>query len=112
MVIASGRLGELIERIELQSKQYVPDGLGGGAMSLVTIASVWAKVEALSGAEGVQHARVEDKTAYKITIRYIAGLGGIDVIMWRGIEHNVISVLDNGPRSLHLEIMAEQGVAI
>jgi SPP1 family predicted phage head-tail adaptor len=111
MVFGMYRPGELNERITLQSKVYIPDGLGGGSLSLEPVATVWAAVRPASGGETENSERVEATTKYKFILRYRTDLTAAQVVLWRGIDYNVRAILDRGPSALYLEIEAERGVA-
>ncbi|HLA24593.1 MAG TPA: phage head closure protein [bacterium] len=65
------RAGELRERITIQRKTtpVAQDGFGGESITWVTLAAVWAKVEALSGREFIGMGRQEAAVTHKVTIR-------------------------------------------
>ena len=65
------RAGELRERITIQQKTtpVARDGFGGETITWATLATVWAKVEALSGREFIGMGRQEAAGTHKVTLR-------------------------------------------
>lgn len=64
------RAGELRHRITLKSKDAVQNSFGAEVITWNTVATVWAKIETLSGAEYVAQAQQGATLSQKITIRH------------------------------------------
>lgn len=62
------------ERIEIQSRTLSADSFGGQTATWSTAATVWGKVEPLSGREMWQAQQVRPDVSHKVTIRHYSGL--------------------------------------
>ena len=51
------RIGELRQRVRLETATSTPDGGGGGAESWVLVAELWAAVKPLAGQSGLRRTR-------------------------------------------------------
>ena len=67
-------IGEMRNRIALQSISGSTDAGGGQSTSFSTAATVWAKVENLSGTETPFGDQLQAKANYRFTIRYYSAL--------------------------------------
>lgn len=105
------RSGELDQRITIQRETPADDGMGGQTVVLAAVATVWAKVIALAGREGVRASRLDASHRYTFVIRYRAGLLESDRILWDGVQYNIRAIARQGGREPYLEIDAERGVA-
>ena len=63
------RSGELRERVTIQRKAAMQDDFGAEVPTWAAVATVWAKVEMLSGREFIAQGRAEAAVTHKITIR-------------------------------------------
>lgn len=64
------RAGELRHRITLKSKDAVQNSHGEEVITWLTVATVWGKIETLSGAEFDDQQRAGAAVTQKITIRH------------------------------------------
>lgn len=62
------------ERVEIQSRTLAADSYGGQVATWATAATVWGKVEPLSGREAWQAQQVRPDVTHKVTIRAYPGL--------------------------------------
>lgn len=97
MATTRTRSGHLNQPVRLDQVQRVPDGGGGYEESWVPVATVWARVEALTGEESLQAGQQESTVGYHVTIRWRDGLTGALSVVWRTRRLNVVYVADNGP---------------
>lgn len=63
------RAGQLRSRIQIQSVSRSDDGGGGGAETWSTVATVWARVEAITGSEAFRAMQVAAGMSHRVTIR-------------------------------------------
>lgn len=66
--------GQLRHRVEIQSRTTTRGTRGQETGTWATVATVWAKVEPLSGAEVTQARQQFASASHRVTIRYYAGL--------------------------------------
>lgn len=66
------RIGDLTQRVVIESSSATSDSYGGRSLAWSTLATVWAHVKALSGAEALVSGgeKVQARIAYEVTIRY------------------------------------------
>jgi SPP1 family predicted phage head-tail adaptor len=105
-------------KITLQSQVLTPDTIGGNTVSWSNLTTVWAKLDNLSGSLGRNFnseksfaGQLQDKTFYKITIRYVSGIDTKMRILFENKALNIKSVINVDEKNEFLEIFAEEGVA-
>jgi SPP1 family predicted phage head-tail adaptor len=99
-------------RIVLQTLGGSQDSGGGQTTSHSTATTVWAKVEDLSGSEGVFGDQVRGTANYKFTIRYYSALTEKNRISYNSKTFNITyvkNILEG--REKFQEILAIEGVA-
>ena len=105
-------IGEMRNRIVIQTLGGSTDSGGGQSASFSTATTVWAKVENLSGTESSFGDQIQDRANYRFTIRYYSALTPKHRISYNSklfnIEH-VASLLEGKER--YQVIKAEEGVA-
>jgi SPP1 family predicted phage head-tail adaptor len=103
--------GLLDQRIELQAKTRVPDGVGGASTTWATYATVWAMVRPMTGRERETAMRSEGRAGYKVVVRNRDDIAETHRILWRGRYMNIRFPVNAGPRGLWLELEAELGAS-
>tara|TARA_R110000744_G_scaffold179989_1_gene298984 strand:- start:814 stop:1137 length:324 start_codon:yes stop_codon:yes gene_type:complete len=105
-------IGEMRNKIVIQTLSGGTDAGGGQATSYGTLATVWAKVENMSGSEGMFGDQVRATSNYKFTIRYLSSVTAKHRISYNSkvfnIQH-IQSVLEG--KEKFQEISAMEGVA-
>jgi SPP1 family predicted phage head-tail adaptor len=76
------RAGDLREHVTIQQKTNTANGQGGRTSTWSTLATVFAKVEAVDGAETIAAGGVTALQRYRVTIRYRADVGPTNRISW------------------------------
>lgn len=104
------KAGELDQRVSFLRETKVDDGMGGSTVTWPSIATVWAHVRPMSGAEREHSDRLNAQANYLIVIRYRDDITESDVAEWKGTRFNIRFAKDRA-RSTFLEIEAEKGVA-
>ncbi len=67
-------IGELRQRIVIQTLSTAPDDQGGSTETWTTFATVWAKIEPVSSRERYYSEQIQYQRSHKITMRYLAGV--------------------------------------
>lgn len=106
--------GSLDERVSIERKIMVADGMGGFTETVSTIATLWANVSPMSGRERDMADQTESPRNYRFIVRRSAVSAAIradDTVTWRGKAMNIRFIADAGPRPQYLMFEAEAGVA-
>ncbi|PTW43900.1 phage head closure protein [Rhodovulum kholense] len=107
----------LDQRVTIERLSRTPDGMGGATESWAPVATVWAQVLPLRGAETWEAMRVSPATRMKVRIRWQGGAAGqpfctpADRLVWRGRAYNIESALPHGGRERFIEIGISEGVS-
>lgn len=86
--------GRLRQKVTICRYQKTDDGLGGTVNRLAPLKTVYAEVRPLRGREYLEHYKENHELMYKITIRHQKELLPTDVLMFRGRQFLVNSVID------------------
>ena len=105
-------IGEMRNRISLQTLGGVTDAGGGQSTSYSTATTLWAKAENLSGGEGIFGDQLRGTSNYRFTIRYYSSLTEKYRISYNSKTFNITQITDiqEGRRRFQ-EILATEGVA-
>jgi SPP1 family predicted phage head-tail adaptor len=87
-------IGELRERVTLQSPLRTADGAGGANISWGEDLSVWAKVEQLGGDESVSADRLAAHARLRVTIRYRKDVTTEMRLLWRLRAYGIRALRD------------------
>ena len=105
-------IGQMRNRIALQSLSTSSDAGGGQSASFSTATTVWAKAENLSGTEGVFGDQIRGTNNYRFTIRYYSSLTKKHRISYDSKTFNITDIKDLAEgRKRFQEILATEGVA-
>ena len=64
------KIGDLRQRVTIESAVVSSDGYGGRPKSWVPVATVWAKVEPLRGREYFEAHQIKTEVTHRVIIRY------------------------------------------
>jgi len=105
-------IGEMRNRIVIQTLGGSSDAGGGQSSSFSTLSTVWARVENLSGGEGIFGDQLRGTSNYRFTIRYYSSLTEKYRISYNSKTFNITQITDiqEGRRRFQ-EILATEGVA-
>lgn len=109
-----GQPGLLDQRVRIESQNNVSDGQGGFTKGWATVTTVWARVEPITGKEGVEAGRMEFALRYRVTIRTRLDFDGSARLIWTSNGNKVLNIReihDGGPRPQFMMLIAESGVA-
>jgi SPP1 family predicted phage head-tail adaptor len=103
------RIGELRQRVTLQQPNDVPDGAGGFTRSWSDLASVWARIEPLSGAERLRAVQLESAVSHRVTLRYREGVSASLRLKFGARVFNIRAVINLEERKDYLDLLCEEG---
>jgi SPP1 family predicted phage head-tail adaptor len=75
--------GELTERVTLQSRSVAKDAYGQDTITWTDVATVWARVRAVSGREFFAAAQVQQEQTVKVVIRKRADVAATWRLLWQ-----------------------------
>lgn len=97
------RAGTLDRRIVIQTNTPAQDGYGEPVASWSTLATVWARYEALTGRERFVADQVAAEIDARFTIRYRSDVTPKQRVTWDSKTWDIAAVLEEGRReALHL----------
>lgn len=96
--------------ITIQSRGTTTDSFGGTVPSWATVATVRAKAVPFRGRE-LMAAQAEQREAnVRFYIRPMSGLDTTMRIVWNGVPHDVVSIVNFDGLRREMEILAKSGV--
>ncbi len=107
-------LGSLRHRKDNQAGHAASAGGGGQSdpwAAPVIVATVWGKVEPLTGSERLRAMQIEDRLSHRIVIRYRPGTTPAMRIVFGSRVFNIRAAIDREERGRFLELLCEEGVA-
>lgn len=105
-------IGDLSERITIESQQSISDGMGGLAeQEWVTFKNVWAKVEPMSANQVLWAQHLEHRVTHKITIRFLDGLKSDMRVKFKGRYLQIKGIRDLIEKNKFMELSCEEGAA-
>lgn len=104
-------LGALRHRLTIQAESPTADAGGGHGLAWSNVATVWGRVEPLSGGERLRAMQIESRVTHRITIRYRAGVTAANRIAFANRIFNIRAVVNVEERNRILELLCEEGVA-
>ncbi len=104
-------LGTLRHRLTLQEETRSADTGGGYTLTWGDFATVWGRIEPLTGTERLRAMQLESRISHRVTIRHRAGVIAGMRLLHSGRAFNVRAVIDPDERRHWLELMCEEGVA-
>jgi SPP1 family predicted phage head-tail adaptor len=75
--------GELTERITIETPANAQNAVGEATLTWSTYATMWAKVQSLSGREAERYAEVVGFSGHKVTIRALPGVSTSMRVIYR-----------------------------
>lgn len=103
------RAGTLRQRVTIQEKPPVSqDSYGAEAPGWAAVATVWARVETLSGREFISRGQEQAEVSHKVTIRFRDGVAPTMRLAWGGRRLEILSVLSDNVRRELLLMCSEE----
>ena len=103
-------IGRLRHRIILQTSTLTQDSLGVASEAWEDTATVYAQIEALSGREFFEAARVNAEVTHRVRIRYRPGIVPAMRVLAGDRTLDIRSVLDVDGRKRELTLMCAERV--
>jgi len=103
--------GQLRQRVVIQYDSG--DSLGSRGQKVVnwqTFATVWARVEPLSGLEQPQGHQMDLSINHRVTIRYLAGVTPRMRVLFGARKFNIVSVLNSDERNVSMSLLCTEDV--
>lgn len=101
-------IGDMRERVTLQSPLRTGDGAGGSVVTWTEAATVWAKVEMPAGGEAALAERLEAQARLRLTLRHRDDVTTEMRASWRGRAFNIRALRDKDGRRRFLIIDCEE----
>lgn len=101
---------QLDQRVTLRQRAAGVDGLGQASGAWQDVATVWAQVQPLRGREYFAAGQLQAEVSVRMRIRWRAGVVPTMRADWRGVPHDIVSVVDVDGARVVLELMCAQGV--
>ena len=67
-------LGRLRKRVTLEQPVETPDAIGGVTRSFVALATLWAEIAPLSGAETFAAVQPQERITHRVRLRYFSAV--------------------------------------
>lgn len=101
-------IGDLRERVNLQRRGDAPATGGGTIETYTTIATVWARIEAVSGSLYFMGQQVERTVTHAVTVRRRHDGRLIEFVRWGPRRLRVERVRDLDPQRRFVEFLCEE----
>lgn len=101
MAINAGRLKK---RIEIWKYTEAETELGAVRTELTKVRTVWAELRPTRGSEFLEYYREANKLQFKVTMRYIPGLTEKDVLVYKGRQFEINSIVNILEENTYLEV--------
>lgn len=105
-------IGQMRHRVTIQQTSSGVDGMGGETERWVDGATVWAKVQPLSGSELFRAQQIESTVSHKITIRYGAVIDPTKRIRHGSKLFEIHTVIDVDETHKYIELLCSETVEI
>lgn len=99
--------GEMRERITIQVPSATRTAGGAARLGWKDAATVWAKVNSLSGREVLQSMQANVIVTHRIYMRFLPDVNAETRILWRGQTLEVVVALPKNKRS-ELEVLCKE----
>lgn len=98
--------GRLNERITLLQPVHTPDSHGQADIQWQAVATVWAEVVPLRSLERFAAAQVQQEDTMKFRIRVRSSIDTSWRLEWKGVGHDIMSVIPLGLTHIELQAIA------
>lgn len=100
--------GELDQRITIQSATEAQNTFGEPIQTWATLATVWARIEALRGAELLDAAKISTTVMFRVRVRHRTDVTPKQQVLWGIRTLNVEAVLPSERRNEYLDLMCAE----
>ena len=103
-------IGKMDQSVTLQSRSVVADAMGQDTITWTTVATVWAEVVPVRGAEFFAAAQTQASQTLKFRIWFREDVDATWRLIWQSRNHDIIAVMPFGRSRERLELYATEGV--
>ena len=96
--------GRLKKRIEIWRYVETETALGDTKTELAKIREVYAELKPTRGTEFLEYYRDANQLQFKVTMRYIPGLTEKDVLVYKGRQFEINSIINILEENAYLEV--------
>ena len=101
--------GRLNRRVTVERRTVVEDPLGGGAVTWVPLATLWANFRNASGSEAIRNDAPVGITKASVRIRYREDIDPTCRLIHRGTTYNIESVLPDQVAREYCDLVCSTG---
>ena len=101
--------GDLDQRITVQTRAAGVDAHGQASTDWSTAFECWAKAEPLRGREFFAAGQAQSQVDVRFKIRRRTGVVPTMRVLWRGVPHDIVSVIEPNGAKEALELMCMTG---
>lgn len=101
-------IGQLNQRASVLAPTMTPDGGGGFSESWNAVATLWARIEPLSGGDVFGPDAVESRVRFQITTRRYASIVAGERVQIGARLFRIHAVLDEGPQAPLMTLLCEE----
>lgn len=102
------RAGTLRHRVTIQTLARTADDGGGYTEAWSNVATVWARVEPLSGGERWEAQQITANLSHRVAMRYRNDVTANNRLLFGARRLRIDAVIDVGERREQLEILCEE----
>jgi SPP1 family predicted phage head-tail adaptor len=101
------RAGELRQRIIIEQNTPTRDSFSAEVPHWSTVATLWAKIETVSGAETIEQQQAAARLTHNMTIRYTPGLAPAMRVSWNSRLFDIQAIIDDNKKHEMMLVCAE-----
>lgn len=101
-------LGTLNQRATIRARTLSPDGGGGYTESWDVVATVWARLDPVTGSDGVAADHLESRVRHRLTLRRNAALAAGQRAEIAGRLFRIRTLIDAGPPDPFVTLLCEE----
>lgn len=101
-------IGTLRDRVQILNKSMAAEAEGGHSATYLPLATVWARVRALSGTQNFANDGRTARGSHAVVLRFRSDVSPGDRVVYRGENLEVISAEDLNGRRAYLSCVCTQ----
>lgn len=103
-------IGNLRHRVKIESYTPARDSYGAEIENWISVATVWASVEPISGKEYFASKQINAEVTTTITMRYHVGISPAMRVIFKERIFEILSVINLEERNIALVLMCKEAV--
>lgn len=101
--------GRLTSRVSIERRTVIEDPMGGGVVTWVPLATLWANFRNVSGSEAIRNDAPVGVTKASVRIRYREDIDPTCRLIHRGTTYNIESVLPDQVAREYCDLVCSTG---